>query len=252
VTTALPATRRLDGAAMRLALAPETPVLLSARTTGPVIAGLVRGGVAEAPDLFPAGAAFHRYLPAGASELALLSPNDGPLSGTLELTAEPVTTLTDGIGAPVVVAPGGSALFGFTVTRKGPVGAGIRAEPDQVAVRLLDAEGRSLGTGVAQLHDLAPGRYLLEARVPPDGTTTTLRPAVLGLTPPPAGPRSRSCRSPIPTSTTCRPGRGRTTPSSSSRTCPSTAGSATTAPRGRLRSPRRRIRRSSSSRSSAG
>jgi hypothetical protein len=57
-----------------------------------------------------------------------------------------------------------------------------------VAVRLLDAEGHSLGTGVAQLHDLAPGRYLLEARVPPDGTTTTLRPAVLGLTPPPAGP----------------------------------------------------------------
>jgi len=188
VTTALPATRRLDGAAMRLALAPETPVLLSARTTGPVIAGLVRGGAAEAPDLFPAGAAFHRYLPAGAAELALLSPNDGPLSGTLELTAEPVTTLADGIGAPVVVAPGGSALFGFTVTRKGPVGAGIRAEPDQAAVRLLDSEGRSLGTGVAQLHELAPGRYLLEARVPPDGTTTTLRPAVVGLTPPPAGP----------------------------------------------------------------
>jgi hypothetical protein len=79
-------------------------------------------------------------------------------------------------------------MFGFDVTRAGSIGVGIRSEPDRASVRLLDAAGKPLGEGVAQLHRLEPGRYLIEARIPANGKTTTIRPAVIGISPPPAGP----------------------------------------------------------------
>ena len=173
---------------MALAVEPRTPVLLHARTTAPVILSLAQGARAAAPTLYPAGAEFHGYLAAGVAELRLFSPHDGPLAGSLELTATPVEPISDGLGEPVAVAPGGTALFGFEVTQAGNVGVGVRAEPDRVAVRLLDARGAGLGEGVAQLHRLEPGRYLLEARVPTDAPTATVRPAVVGIAPPPAGP----------------------------------------------------------------
>src|SRR5205085_6965286 len=86
------------------------------------------------------------------------------------------------------VEPGGAALFGFEVTEARKVGVGVRAEPDQASVRLIDERGRVLGEGVAQLHRLGPGRYIVEARVPASGVTTTVRPTVLGIGPSPAGP----------------------------------------------------------------
>ena len=46
------------------------------------------------------------------------------------------------------------------------------AEPDDAAVRVLDAAGKVVGEGVAQLRTLPAGHYLLEARVPPDAATT--------------------------------------------------------------------------------
>ena len=85
--------------------------------------------------------------------------------------------------APVAIAPGGAAVFGFTVAAVGPVGLGVRADPDRVAVRLLDEQGRTLERGVSMLRQLAPGHYLLEASVPPDAPTTVARPAVLGIVP---------------------------------------------------------------------
>ncbi|MBV9076249.1 MAG: DUF1311 domain-containing protein [Methylobacteriaceae bacterium] len=180
----LPSVTKLDGPAMTLALAPPVPVLLHARTSAPAILRLDGGE----PAVFPAGAELHRLIPAGRSELRLDSPHDGPLAGALELTATPVTPMRDGVGEAVALAPGGTALFAFELSRRGPVGIGIRAEPDVAAVRLLDAGGRELGRGIAQLHTLDPGRYLLEASLPADGRTATLRPAVIGIAPPPSGP----------------------------------------------------------------
>jgi len=92
------------------------------------------------------------------------------------------------IAAKFEASGGATALFGFEVTRAGPVGVGIRSEPDRAMARLLDAAGKPLGEGVAQLHRLDPGRYFLEARIPAAGRTTTIRPAVIGIKPPPAGP----------------------------------------------------------------
>ncbi|WP_421994625.1 hypothetical protein [Roseococcus sp.] len=186
---ALPSRVALGGEAMALALEPGGPVLLHARTTAPVVLAL---GDAP-PELFAAGAEFHRYLP-GATTLRLLSPQEGPLTGTLALTATPVLPAAEGLGEAVIVAPGGTALFGFTLARQARIGLGLRAMPDRVAIRLLDAAGRPLGEGVAQLRDLPPGTYLIEARIPPDSVATALRPALLGLAPRPDGPPAEILR----------------------------------------------------------
>ncbi len=185
----LPPTRLvLSGPAMALSLSPELPVLLHASTTAPVLLALAQGDRPATPVLFPAGAEFHRALAAGPAELRLYAPQDGPLSGTLDLSAQPVTPVGEGLGPTVTVPPGGSAVFGFQLAKGTTIGVGVRAEPDDATVRLLDAAGRVVGEGVAQLRTLRPGRYLLEAAVPPRGVTTLLRPAVIGITPRDAGP----------------------------------------------------------------
>ena len=158
-------------------------MLLHARTTAPVI--LTLGDAL--PVLYPAGAALSRLL-AGSAVLRVDSPHDGPLSGTLELTSEPVTPMSDGLGAPVTLAPGGAAVFGFTLPRAGDIGVGVRSDPDHALVRLLAADGTVLGEGAALLRHLQAGRYVLEARLPPDAPPATIRPAVVGIAPRPNGP----------------------------------------------------------------
>ncbi|MDB5510538.1 MAG: hypothetical protein JWR08_21 [Enterovirga sp.] len=187
-TAALPSAVTLEGRAMALALKPDGPVLLHARTSAPVILALSQGGQDGPPTAFAAGAELHRLLAPGEASLKLYSPHDGPLAGSLQLTASPVVEAREGIGDPVALAPGGTALFGFEVTGAGAIGIGIRAEPDIASARLLDEVGKPLGTGVAQLQKLAPGRYVLEASVPADGSTSIVRPAIVGLAPPGSGP----------------------------------------------------------------
>jgi len=41
---------------------------------------------------------------------------------------------------------------------------------------------------VVQMRHLAPGRYLIEAQVPPDAPATLVRPAVVGIKARPSGP----------------------------------------------------------------
>jgi uncharacterized protein len=180
----LPQRLILDQEAMTLHLSPGAPVLLRLASTGPAIVAIG----AEPPVLFGKGVALARYLPAGDTTLRLLSPQDGKLSGALELSGSPVIEVNEGLGAPVAIPPGGAAVFGFTVTAAGPVGLGVRADPDRVAVRLLDEHGATLQRGVSMLRHLTPGHYLLEASVPPDAPTTLARPAVLGIVPHPNPP----------------------------------------------------------------
>jgi hypothetical protein len=144
--------------------------------------------------LFPAGAEFHRYLAAGPAELRLVSPADGPLAGSLELDTTPAIPAGEGLGAAVAVAPGAAALFAFDVVTDGPVGVGIRADPDRAAVRLLDENGAVVGAGIAMLRRLHPGHYLIEARLPPNAPTALIRPAVVGITPRPTGPPAEVAR----------------------------------------------------------
>jgi uncharacterized protein len=183
-----PAQLTLTGSAMALTLNQATPSLLHVSTTAPVLVALLQAGRTDPPRLFPAGAELHVMLAAGPAELRLYSPADGPLTGTLALSADPITPIVEGLGAPVAVAPGGSAVFGFSLSKPATVGVGVRADPDRTAVRLLDQSGAVLGDGVAQLRALKAGQYVIEARVPADAAATIVRPAVIGITPAGSGP----------------------------------------------------------------
>lgn len=191
---ALPSRTALSGPAMRLAVRADTPVLLRATTTAPVLLGLHQPdsqppGRHDAPTLFASGAELNRILPAGSGELSVFSATDGPLSGTLDLRAEPVLPVSEGLGPVVVVPPGGAAAFGFTLPKAATIGIGVRVAPDGGATaRLLDENGKVMGEGVAQLVALPPGRYVLEAAVPPGAAAASIRPAVIGIAPRPAGP----------------------------------------------------------------
>ncbi len=181
---AVPGTTSLAGAAMALALAPATPILLHAGSDAPVILALG----AEPPRLFPAGAALNRYLPAGPAILHVIAPQDAGLAGRITLTATPVRPAPEGLGPALALAPGRAALFGFTLAHATRIGVGIRAEPDVATARLLDAAGNPVASGVAMLRTLPAGAWLLEVRVPPDAPTTLVRTAVVGTVPRPNGP----------------------------------------------------------------
>jgi hypothetical protein len=174
----------MSGPAMRLDLAPATPVVLRIRGSAPAILALND----QPPSLFPAGAADSVYLPAGPAHVRIISPQDGPLSGTIELTATPVHPAAEGLGAVVAVAPGDALAFSFTLRQAARIGVGVRAEPDRALLYLLNAHGQCLATGAALLRDLPAGDYVLLTAVPPDAPTTTIQPALIGLTPHPNGP----------------------------------------------------------------
>ncbi len=183
----LPQNAMLQGQAMAFRLDPVQPMVLNVSTDAPVIVDLEQNGRHDLQP-FPMGAEFHRYVAAGEAVLRLYSTHEGPLSGTLDLSATPVVPLSEGVGTPTVLAPGATVLFGFEVKTKGNIGVGLRSDPDLAAGRLLDAKGLVLGEGVNQLKPLEPGSYLLEARAPTDAPALVVRPAVVGLSPPPAGP----------------------------------------------------------------
>ena len=179
----LPSRTPLSGPAMAFAIPADAPLLLHAMTTAPVLLDVGNG-----PMLFPAGAELHRVVAAGGATLRVVPASDGPLTGTLELRAEPVTQVVEGLGPVTSVPPGGAAAFGFTVARATTVGVGVQADTAGATARLLDATGRVVGQGVAMLVPLTPGRYVLEALVPPGSGAATLRPAIVGIAPRPAGP----------------------------------------------------------------
>jgi hypothetical protein len=184
IAVSLPASLTLSGEAMQLSLAPASQGLLRIRSTAPVILALN----GAQPELFPAGAAVSRYLAPGPASLRIIAPQDGGLSGTLDLTTAPMHPAAEGLGDAVAVAPGDTALFGFTLPAAAKVGVAVRAQPDDATLELLDASGTVVSSGAAMLQDLPPGHYVLSASVPRGGSTTVLRAAILGLTPRPNGP----------------------------------------------------------------
>ena len=184
---AAPTSIRLEGATMAFTLKQDRPQLLGVTTSAPVVVALEQNGAREM-KLYAAGADFRRYVAAGEATLTIWSPHDGPLGGALDLTSAPLLPVKEGVGDAVAVAPGASVLFGFEVKKASEIGIGLRADPDRAEARLMDESGKLIGTGVSQIRKLAPGRYILEARMPADASAAVVRPALVGLEPPPAGP----------------------------------------------------------------
>lgn len=186
-TAELPSRVTLEGPAMRFAIKRDAPVMLTASSGAPALLSFSQNGRRET-FAFPAGVEFRHYMAAGDATLDIYAPHDGALSGALDIAAQNVIEAHEGVNDAIAVAPGASALFSFETKRESDIGIGVRAEPDRVSARLIDAAGKTLAEGVGQVAKLAPGRYFLEARVPADCSAATIRAAIVGLSPPPATP----------------------------------------------------------------
>jgi uncharacterized protein len=185
---ATPRIVKLKGEAMRFSLAAEAPVLLSARTTAPVIATVVAPDGSATTEAFAEGGRLSRYLPAGTASLLLQSAAEGPLAGDAEFVATPVVPIDEGLGQAVPLGAGETRLFGFTLAQEQTIGVGLSASVDIVNCRLLDAGGKTLGTGIVEMHKLPPGAYVLAVTAPADAAPIAIRPALVGVRPPDTGP----------------------------------------------------------------
>jgi hypothetical protein len=178
----------LAGPSMRVAVTPSTPVLLRVRTTVPVIATVKPPTGPVVTEVFGEGARLGRYLPAGRSHIELQPAGEGDLGGTAEIVQTPVVPIDEGLGEKLLLSGGEMRLFGFTLDGSQKVGVGLRASVDVADCRLYDASGRELGRGVVQMHDLAPGTFLLAVEVPPGSAPIEIQPALVGARPPDSGP----------------------------------------------------------------
>ncbi|MFO1103297.1 MAG: hypothetical protein U1E20_10380 [Methylocystis sp.] len=179
----LPQRVALEGAAMRFSIKSDKPSLLKASGGAPAIVGFMQNSRRET-FTFANGVDLYRYMTPGEATMDIYAPYEGTLSGTLDISTQPVIEAHEGVNDSVAVSPGASAIFSFEVKDARDVGLGVRAEPDRVSARLFDAQGKTLGDGVAQTMKLSPGRYFLEARTPADAPATTIRAAIVGLSPP--------------------------------------------------------------------
>ncbi|HEY8136641.1 MAG TPA: hypothetical protein VIF61_02290, partial [Methylocystis sp.] len=177
----------LEGSAASFALHQNEAVLLTARANAPAIVAFTQNGQRDV-QAFASGVELRRLMAAGDATLDVYSPHDGPLTGALDVFTSPVIEAHEGVNDAVTLAPGAAALFAFETKREAEIGLGLRTEPDRATMRLLRADGQSLGEGLEQSRKLPVGRYLVEVRVPADAPMSVVRLAVLGLSPPPAGP----------------------------------------------------------------
>jgi uncharacterized protein len=179
---------RLAGAAMRFAVTPAAPALLSLRTTAPVIATVIGPDGHGATEAFADGGRLARYLPAGRTLIELQSAAEGDLAGDAEFVETPVTPIDEGLGEAVQLGAGETRLYGFTLAKPQTIGVGLRASVDIAQCRLLDAGGKTLGSGIVQMHKLPAGTFLLAVEVPVGVSPIEIRPALVGVHEPDPGP----------------------------------------------------------------
>jgi len=174
---------RLTGPAAGLTAMVATPSILHLSADDPLVV-VIRRPEGPLEDFIQLqGAALDLYLAPGSTSLWLRTPDGGDLRGSAAVLLSPVTTIGEGPGPELLLASGASHYFSFSVEREGPVGIGVRAAPDTASCTLLDAAGRTIGTGIVQMTNLAPGSYLLAVRAPADGGPVTVRPALAGIVP---------------------------------------------------------------------
>ncbi len=185
----------LNGTVQTLQFHAPQPLMLHVRTSTPLVTLLKRGDAAPDVEVHPTGTVLDAYLTEEPAVLGLRALGGGTLWGTAEVTVSPVTRISEGLGPEVLLPAGGTSLFSFTVTRDGPVGIGVRANPDVVDCTLLDSAGKRLGSGVVQMPTLKPGTYLLALHAPPDSGPVPARPALAGVELPSTGPPEDVVRS---------------------------------------------------------
>ncbi len=184
----LPAMRRLRGVSGIFQIKTETAVLLRVRLASPSISLLKRAAGEPEVEVHQEGTLMDAYLPAGTSYLCLRAVGGSEFSASAEFTGGQVTSIREGLGPEVLLAPGDSRLFSFEVKQPGLVGIGVRASSDVVESELFNGSGKSLGKGTVQKANLQAGVYLLSIKAPAQGEPVRARPAVVGIVPPGTDP----------------------------------------------------------------
>lgn len=184
----LPASVTLDGSVRSYRINTGKPVMLHVRSATPLATYMERGDKAPEVEVYSAGVVLDAYLPTGSAELSLRAFSGGNMSGSVNIFATPVIPTGEGLGPEILLAPGGARLFSFKVERQGSVGVGVKTDSDIVGVEILDSLGHVLGTGSAQMLNLKPGAYLMKLKLADNSAPVRVRPALLGLRVPDAGP----------------------------------------------------------------
>lgn len=193
-----PLSGRLDGGerARLLALAPGEPALLSLRSPAPLLAALLApdGRVAQT-RLVPAGGGLDLPLPPEGGSIALRGLAGSLLPPGVEIVRSPLSPLGEGIGEPVLLAPGEARGYLFTLGEARRVGLAVRGEEGTVESELLGAAGRSLSTGVLHWQELPAGSYVFVVRAAGSSPPAVAAPVALGLVPAaPPGPPEEELR----------------------------------------------------------
>src|SRR5207253_364861 len=123
-------------------------------------------------------------LPKGSHRVVVRAFGSGvpaPLSGNVDVTAEPVTALADGIGPEGLVTSGDARTYKFELAADGEVGIGLQTDADTLECTLLDDAQDVVGDGCHQFHRLKGGTYYLRVSAPDDEPPRRFKPVVFGL-----------------------------------------------------------------------
>jgi hypothetical protein len=142
----------------------------------------------EIVEAHPQGVNFSVYLPAGYTTIAFHGLGQSEMNAVVFVSSAPLVRIGEGYGPESIVSGGGAKMYQFDVSESGPVGLGVQASSDVVSGHLLDGSGNVISRGVVHMPVLAPGRYVFAIRVPPDTLPARVRPVLVGLERPPAGP----------------------------------------------------------------
>lgn len=147
------------------------------------VCGLFRGNDLLSVDGLDTGCELVRVLSPGTYRL-LVRPFAGRVQpGSMRWTADPVTQLTEGVGADDWLAPGEVRLFRFDTANKGKLGLGVQAKSELLECAVYNDGYQLVGEGCHQYLALDKGRFLLTVRNPPAPGAVPLvfKPVLLGL-----------------------------------------------------------------------
>jgi hypothetical protein len=189
VQISAPASVALDGVSTTLRVESAEPALLSLRTTHPVVARVRRaGGMQPEARAWPLGARLDAWIPSGATEVDLRGFASAGLGGSATVSLSPAVELREGVGDSGFLPAGSARAFTFGLMRSVKVGLGMRSTSDDIDVNLFDAGGTLLGSGIVQMPELQPGRYVVVVSAPAAADPVAVRPVLLGLDEPGLGP----------------------------------------------------------------
>jgi hypothetical protein len=183
-----PQTVALHGKQQVLNMKFDFPTMLHVRTSVPVVAQFAIEGQPPRTEVHLNGANINLVAPGGPSRLLLRAVGADSLSGAANVLTTPILHLVEGVGPPLLLAPGSARLFSFDLKQQQTIGIGVRASSDVINSVLYDAHGVQVSEGVVQMPTLAPGRYYLSVDMPAGSAPVQVQPIVLGISKPDTRP----------------------------------------------------------------